>query len=153
VTQHYIRRLAGYGPIRRAIMKLHEPRWVSAIYGGLYLSYLVFGALSIINPSLTISDAAGVPLTTTMSLAMVAAGAIGVVSVGRGAYWAERFAVISAALGITGYGATTIWLALTQTGYRWWPLMLILGSAVALAVRPAWIWSREYSPNKVHKHR
>lgn len=151
MTQYYIRKLAGWEPIRRAVMKLHEPRWVSAIYGALYLAYLVFGALSIINPSMTISDAAGAPLTTTMSLAMVASGVIGLATVARGAYWAERFAVVFAALGIFGYGVTTIWLAWTQTGYRWWPLMLIAGTSVALAVRPAWIWSREYSPQRARK--
>lgn len=152
MTQHFIRKLAGYGPIKRAWSQLHEPRWVSAIYGALYVTYLVFGTLSIINPSLTIGDTAGMPLTHTMSAAMIASGIIGIISVARGSYWAERFAVIIAGLGIIGYGSTTIWLAATATGYRWWPLMLIAGSSAALAVRPAWIWSREYSPNKIHKH-
>lgn len=152
MSQHFIRKLAGYGPIKRAVMQLHEPRWVSAIYGALYLVYLTFGTLSIINPSLTIGDAVGPFLTCSMSVAMVASGVVGVTSVARGSYWAERFAVVLAALGIFGYGATTFWLAWTQTGYRWWPIMLIAGSSVALAVRPAWIWSREYSPNKVHKN-
>ena len=151
MTQHIIRRLAGYGPIRRAWATLHEPRWVSAIYGTLYLGYLAFGALSIINPSNTISQAAGTPLTHTMSIAMIVSGVIGVTSVLRGSWWAERFAVISAALGITGYGATTIWLAFSADGFRWWPLMLIMGSSVALAVRPAWIWTREYSPQRATK--
>lgn len=148
MIQYFIRRQAGYGWVKRAWATLYEPRWVSAVYGALYLIYLVFGVLSIINPSMTISDAAGTSLTTTMSLAMVASGVVGVVTVARGAYWAERFAVILAALGIFGYGVTTIWLAWTQTGYRWWPLMLIAGTSVALAVRPAWIWSREYSPQR-----
>lgn len=146
MTQHFIRRLAGYGWVKRVWMTLYERRWVSAVYGALYVIYLVFGVLSIINPSMTISEAAGTSLTTTMSLAMVASGVVDVVTVARGAYWAERFAVILAALGIFGYGVTTIWLAWTQTGYRWWPLILIAGTRVALAVRPAWIWSREYSP-------
>lgn len=148
MTQNIIRKQAGYGWLKRAWATLYEPRWVSAIYGTLYLAYLIFGTLSIINPSLTISEAAGPPLTTTMSIAMIASGVVGVTTVVRGAYWAERFAVILAALGIFGYGATTIWLAWTATGYRWWPLMLIMGSSVALAVRPAWIWSREYSTQR-----
>lgn len=67
MTRHFIRLLAGHGWVKRAWATLYEPRWVSAVYRALYLIYLVFGTLSIINPSMTISDAAGTSLTTTIT--------------------------------------------------------------------------------------
>lgn len=44
MTQHFIKKLAGFGWLKRAYYRFHEPRIVSAIYGAIYtLAMMVAG--------------------------------------------------------------------------------------------------------------
>src|SRR5690625_7605792 len=93
MTQKHIRKLAGYGPIRRAIARLHEPRIISAIYGGVYTVALLVGLYNFFDPPRTIADAADNPiLLYAIAGGISAGGLLGMIPVARGLYWVDRYA-------------------------------------------------------------
>ena len=149
MTQHYIRRLAGYGPIRRAIARLHEPRIISAIYGGVYTIALLVGLYNFFDPPRTIMEAADNPiLLYAIAGGISAGGALGVYTVAAGVYWLERYATGLLGGGISLYWIISLWLTLFSGGSRWMSLMTTTFAVTLILVRYYWISDRPYNPNR-----
>lgn len=147
MTQHYIRRLAGWGPIRRAIARLHEPRIISAIYGGVYTIALLVGVYNFFDPPQTIVNAANNSwLLYATTGAISAGGLLGMVTVARGLYWVERYAAGILAAGLGLYWAVSFWLTLFSGGSRWMSLMTTTFAALLVVLRFYWINDRPYNP-------
>lgn len=149
MTQHFIRRVAGYGPDQRAIMRLHEPRVISAIYGGVYTIALLVGVYNFFDPPRTIVEAANNTwLLWATAGGISAGGALGTVTVARGLYWVERYAAGLLAAGLGLYWAVSLWLTLFSGGSRWMSLMTTTFAALLVAMRFYWINDRPYNPNR-----
>lgn len=152
MTQHYIRRLAGWGPIRRAWFQLHEPPIVSAIYGLWYVGMLGIGLYSMFNPPTTIEAAAGDTLMSAIAGLLALSGAWGVATIATGDAWLERFAVGFGVLGWFVYGIISIYLWYTATtGSRGMATLGILGSLLFTGGR--WYWIRKISFSERKKRR
>ena len=149
MTQHHIRKLAGWGPLRRAIERLHEPRAISAIYGGVYTIALLVGLYNFFDPPRTIMEAADNPfLLYAIAGGISAGGLLGIITVARGLYWVERFAagILGAGLGL--YWIISLWLTLFSGGSRWMSLMTTTFAVILILIRYYWINSRPYNPNR-----
>lgn len=149
MSQHFIRRLAGYGPIRRAIARLHEPRIISAIYGGIYTIALLVGVYNFFDPPRTIVEAANNPfLLWAIAGGISFGGALGMVTVAQGTYWVERYAASFLAGGLGLYWLISIWLTLFGGGSRWMSLMTTTFAVLLVALRFYWINDRPFNPNR-----
>lgn len=149
MTQHHIRKLAGWGPIRRSIARLHEPRIISAIYGGVYTIALLVGVYNFFDPPQTIVNAANNSwLLYATTGAISAGGLLGMVTVARGLYWVERYAAGILAAGLGLYWAVSFWLTLFSGGSRWMSLMTTTFAALLVVLRFYWINDRPYNPNR-----
>ena len=149
MTQHYIRKLAGYGPVKRAIARLHEPRIISAVYGGVYTIALLVGLYNFFDPPRTIMEAADNPiLLYAIAGGITAGGALGVYTVAAGVYWLERYATGLLGGGISLYWIISAWLTLFSGGSRWMSLMTTTFAAILIFMRYYWINSRPYNPNR-----
>lgn len=92
MNQHFIRKLAGWGPVKRAWAILYEPRWISAIYGGIYTIAFMVGLYNFFDPPRTIVEAAeNLILLYLIAGGITAGGALGMITVARGVYWIERY--------------------------------------------------------------
>ena len=152
MTQHYIRKFAGYGPVKRAWAQLHEPPIVSAIYGAWYIALLCIGLYSMFNPPRTIEAAAGDALMSTIAGLLAIAGAWGVVTIATGDAWLERFAVGFGVLGWFAYEVISAYLwAASTTGNRGMATLGILGSLLFTGGR--WYWVRKISFSERKKRR
>jgi|SRR5690625_2438200 len=152
MTQHHIRKLAGYGPIKRAWAQLHEPPIVSAIYGAWYIALLCIGLYSMFNPPRTIEAAAGDALMSTIAGLLALAGAWGVATIATGDAWLERFAVGFGVLGWFAYEVISAYLwAASTTGNRGMATLGILGSLLFTCGR--WYWVRKISFSERKKRR
>ena len=149
MTQHHIQRLAGYGPIKRAIARLHEPKIISAIYGGVYTIALLVGLYNFFDPPRTIMEAADNPiLLYAIAGGITAGGALGVYTVAAGVYWLERYATGLLGGGISLYWIISLWLTLFSGGSRWMSLMTTTFAVILILIRYYWISSRPYNPNR-----
>ena len=149
MTQHYIRKLAGYGPIRRAIARLHEPRIISAIYGGVYTIALLVGLYNFFDPPRTIMEAADNPiLLYAIAGGISTGGLLGMITVARGLYWVERYAAGLLGGGIGLYWIISAWLTLFSGGSRWMSLMTTTFAVLLVGMRFYWINDRPYNPNR-----
>ena len=152
MTQHYIRKLAGWGPVKRAWAQLHEPPIVSAIYGAWYIALLCIGLYSMFNPPRTIEAAAGDALMSTIAGLLAIAGAWGVITIATGDAWLERFAVGFGVLGWFTYEVISAYLwAASTTGNRGMATLGILGSLILTGGR--WYWIRKISFSERKKRR
>lgn len=152
MTQHYIRKFAGYGPVKRAWAQLHEPPIVSAIYGLWYVVLLGIGLYSIFHPPRTIEAAAGDLLMSAIAGLLALAGALGVLTIATGDAWLERFAVGFGILGWFAYEVVSISLWVTSTtGNRGMATLGILGSLILTGGR--WYWIRKISFSERKKRR
>ncbi|WBL18528.1 hypothetical protein [Citricoccus sp. NR2] len=149
MTQSHIRRAAGYGWPRRAWARLHEPRIISAVYGGAYTIMTILGAISVVHPPGTINHVAGGVLMTIIAGCCALGGLIGIITVANGAYWAERTAVGVSLLGLGGYWLMAAYLAVTAEGNRWMQLMALTLAVLFIAVRLHWVNARPYNPRRM----
>ena len=149
MTQKYIRKLAGYGPIKRAIARLHEPRIISAVYGGVYTIALLVGLYNFFDPPRTIMEAADNPILLYLIAGGISTGGLlGMITVVRGLYWVERFAAGLLGGGLGLYWIISAWLTLFSGGSRWMSLMTTTFAVVLILIRYYWIADRPYNPNR-----
>ena len=152
MSQHFIRRVAGFGPLQRAVMRLHEPKIISAIYGCVYVIALCVGVYNFFDPPRTIVEAADNPLLLHLIAGgITAGGALGVYTVASGVYWLERYAAGFLAGGISLYWIISLWLTLFSGGSRWMSLMTTTFAAILIFMRYYWIADRPYNPNRSDK--
>ena len=148
MTQHHIRKLAGYGPIRRAIARLHEPRIISAVYGGVYTIALLVGLYNFFDPPRTIAEAADNPiLLYAIAGGISAGGLLGMITVARGLYWVERYAAGLLGGGLGLYWIISAWLTIFGGGSRWMSLMTTTFAVILILIRYYWIADRPYNPS------
>lgn len=149
MTQQHIRKQAGWGWPKRAWARLHEPRWISFIYGGAYSLMVILGGVSIFSPPRTIENAAGDVLMSLIALLVTTGGVLGVIMVSNGRYWVERYAVGLAAIGVFGYWLMVAYLAVATTGNRWLQLLCLTLALLFVLMRLHWILRRDYNPRLV----
>ena len=149
MTQHHIRKLAGYGPLKRAIARLHEPRIISAIYGGVYTIALLVGLYNFFDPPSTIAEAADNPIHLyAIAGGISTGGLLGMITVARGLYWVERYAAGLLGGGLGLYWIISAWLTLFSGGSRWMSLMTTTFAVILILIRYYWIADRPYNPNR-----
>lgn len=149
MTQNHIRKLAGCGPVQRAVMRLHEPRIISAVYGGVYTIALLVGLYNFFDPPRTIMEAADNPILLYLIAGGISAGGLlGMITVARGLYWVERYAVGLLGGGIGLYWIISVWLTIFSSGSRWMSLMTTTFAVTLILVRYYWIADRPYTPNR-----
>lgn len=149
MTQKHIRIGAGWGPVQRAVMRLHEPRIISAIYGGVYTIALLVGLYNFFDPPRTIAEAADNPiLLYLIAGGITAGGALGMITVARGLYWVERYAVGLLGGGVGLYWIISVWLTIFGGGSRWMSLMTTTFAVTLILIRYYWIADRPYTPNR-----
>lgn len=150
MSQKIIRQMAGWGPIRRAVARLHEPRVVSAVYGGIYTIALLVGIYNFFDPPQTIVQAANNPwLLYATTGAISAGGLLGMVTVARGLYWVERYAAGALASGLGLYWLISAWLTIFGGGSRWMSLMTTTFAVILVLLRYYWVNDRPFNPNRI----
>ena len=149
MSQHFIRRVAGLGPVQRAFMRLHEPRIISAVYGGVYTIALLVGLYNFFDPPRTIMEAADNPiLLYAIAGGISAGGLLGMIAVARGLYWVERYAAGLLGGGLGLYWLISAWLTLFSGGSRWMSLMTTTFAVILILIRYYWVADRPYNPNR-----
>ena len=149
MTQSHISKQAGLGWARRAWARLHEPRIISATYGGAYMAMIFLGGVSIFSPPRTIENAAGNTLMSLIALLITAGGILGAITVANGRYWIERYAVGLAGLGMLGYWLMVAYLAVAATGNRFMQLLALTLALAFVLMRLHWVLRRDYNPRLV----
>lgn len=87
MSQKYIRKVAGFGWVKRSYYQLYEPRLISAIYGALYFLAMVVSFYNFFEPPRTIVEAADNPWLLWIALSsLTAGGLLGCVTVATGKY-------------------------------------------------------------------
>ena len=149
MTQKHIRLGAGWGPIRRAIERLHEPRIISAVYGGVYTIALLVGVYNFFDPPRTIMEAADNPiLLYAIAGGISAGGLLGMIAIARGLYWVERYAAGLLGGGLGLYWLISAWLTIFSGGSRWMSLMTTTFAVILILIRYYWVADRPYNPNR-----
>lgn len=146
MTQKNLRRAAGIGWLGRAWLRLHEPRIISAVYGVAYGIALTVGIWCTASPPQSIEGQTGPLLMGLITMLIAVGGAVGVATVMRGVYWAERTAAWLTITGLAAWGGMTVWLQLTGTGNRGLTLMACLFGIGFFGIRFWWIGDRPYNP-------
>lgn len=131
--------------ILSAWSRLHHPRTISAVYGAWWGLAVALGGYSITHPPRTVEAVAGDVLMSLIAAVITLGGIIGAASVARGAYWAERAAVVFTALGLAGYLAMVGYLWWTDDGNRGMQILGIIGGLAFTLLRTHWIGSRPYA--------
>lgn len=147
MTQHFIQKLAGFGWLKRAYYRFHEPRIVSAIYGAIYTVAVIVGVYNFFDPPRTIVEAADNPWLLWLALASITIGGVlGVITVATGRYWLERYAATLVGGGLTIYWLIGAWLAIFSGGSRILSLFTTTLAIVCVLLRFYWINDRPYNP-------
>lgn len=150
MTQHFIRKNAGFGWLRRTYHRFHEPRIISAIYGTIYLLVFAVSAYSFFDPPVTITNALGNPWLFWASLGSMTSGGLGgIITVVNGRYWVERYAAGFVIGGLAIYWLVGAWLALNGGGSRLLSLLTTTLAIAAIGLRYYWINDRPYNPRHV----
>lgn len=149
MSQHFIRKLAGYGPIKRAYLTLYEPRVVSAMYGWVYAIAAIVGVNILVAPPLTLVVAANNPwLLWLMSAGMTGGGIIGAISVACGNFWVERYGATLLLGALIIYWVMLVWLTLVSPAV-WTMTLAVATFAIAhIILRFHWIRKRPFDPDK-----
>ena len=148
MTQEHIRRNAGYGWLQRSWMTLHEPRIISAVYGGVYTIALLVGLYNFFDPPRTIMEAADNPiLLYAIAGGISTGGLLGMIAIARGLYWVERYAAGLLGGGLGLYWLISAWLTLFSGGSRWMSLMTTTFAVILILIRYYWVADRPYNPN------
>lgn len=147
MTQHFIRKNAGWSWPKRFLANLHEPPYISVLYGIWYLILTTVGTYSAFNPPITIVTAVGpvAPVTATL---LALAGALGVVTVASGDAWLEKFAVWLGIIAWTTYLGVSAWLWLVTAGNRGMATLGIIAGLFVTGLRFHWIWRISFSEAK-----
>lgn len=148
MSQHYIRKNAGWGWLKRGWNLLHEPRLVSAVYGAWYTILAVVWGRAFFVPPRTVEGALGENGMTLVAVIIAIGAIIGAVTVATGTYWAERTPMALVAVGLAGYLAITLYLEATGTGNRQPGAASTLGAIVLTLLRSYWIYDRPYHPDR-----
>ena len=146
MTQTHIRRAAGISLIRRAWLKIHEPRVVAVVHAVTYLILMAGGATALIHPPTSISGEIGAVAMVLLAGMLTMGGLIGAVTVLPGWWWVERYgvALIISACAIYGWIIST--LHFIQSGNRLLQLSIVLGLIGHMVIRLIRIKERPYDP-------
>lgn len=148
MSQHWIRKNAGYGWAKRAWMKLREPRAISAVYGIWYALLTAVWGRAIINPPSTIEGALGENGMFLVAVTITFGALFGMVTVATGNYGLERTPMKLIALGLAGYLLIVLVLEILGTGNRQPGMASTLGAIALTLLRSYWIYDRLYHPDR-----
>ena len=148
MTQAHIRRAAGVGLLRRAWLKIREPRVVAVVHAITYLVLMTGGIAALIQPPTSISGEIGAVSMTLLAGMLTGGGLIGAVTVLPGWWWVERYGVALIIAACLIYGWIVTVLHALQPGNRLLQLSIIVGLAGHLVVRLIRIKERPYDPTR-----
>lgn len=132
---------------RRAWLRVHQPRVISALYCAIYLALTYAGISAFISPPRSVEGVIGQVAITILALLLVLGGSLGAPSALRGVWWLERVAVVAVAFSAFIYGSIVLALEIqASTGNRQLQLMFILVTLLMQAVRWQSIRKRPYDP-------
>lgn len=144
MSQDHIRRGAGMGWIRRAAMQLHEPRIVSAVYGAAYTLSAIVGLITIFYPPLTFEGLVGQAIMSYIGAAIAAGGILGMVTIIKGCFWVERYAVGLITAGLGFHLLLTIIATIMSLGNRQLTIMALTFAIGFILMRSIWIFKSPY---------
>lgn len=104
--------------IRRAWLRVREPRVERSLMFAIYLAALVMGASAIVAPPQSIEGVIGSVLTYVWGALLVLCGGFGASGVLPGLWWSERVAVQAGFTGAAIYALVVIYLQSTSPGNR-----------------------------------
>lgn len=114
---------------------LHEPRVITALHLVGYLVLALGGVIALIAPPSSIRAEWGSLLTMMWGSALVAGGAVALVSTPRGIWWGERIGITVLIIGLLMYASIVVFLHLTSPGNRVPQLGVVAYAIVSLLVR------------------
>ena len=148
MTQAHIRRAAGVGLLRRAWLKIREPRVVAVVHAITYLVLMTGGIAALIQPPTSISGEIGAVSMTLLAGMLTGGGLIGLVTVLPGWWWVERYGVALIIAACLIYGWIVSVLHVVQAGNRLLQLSIVLGLVGHLIIRLIRIKERPYDPTR-----
>src|SRR5690625_4145647 len=144
MTQRFIRKNAGWGWPKRFLANLHEPPYISVLYGVWYLILAAIGVYSAFNPPITIVTAVG-PVAHVTAALLALAGLLGVVTVASGDAWLEKFAVWLGVIAWATYLGVSVWLWAETAGNRGMATLGIIAGLLVTGLRFHWVWRISFS--------
>lgn len=148
MTQAHIRRGAGLSLLRRAWLRIHEPRVVAIVHALTYTILACGGITALIQPPSSISGEIGAVSMTLLAGMLTAGGVIGLVTVLPGWWWVERYGVALIIAACIIYGWIISVLHVVQAGNRLLQLSIVLGLVGHLIIRLIRIKERPYDPTR-----
>lgn len=136
-------------PIKKAWLRVHQPRAISGIYFVIYLILLGGGIAALLQPPTSIEGEIGSTAMFILAGLLTFGGLIGAIAALPGIWWLERTAVTSVALSAAVYGGIVATLQVTESGNRLLQLSFVLTVLLMQAVRWHRIHQRPYDPDRV----
>lgn len=113
MTQHFIRKHAGLGWLKRSYLRLSEPRVISATYGGLYTVAFIVGIFDFfIIPRTLCHVTGGHLLAYLIATLLTTSGAAGAWLIVQGSNWLEKHVIQFLTLGLATHLFAVVWASI-----------------------------------------
>lgn len=127
--------------------RLHEPRWMTALYIGAYVCVGGLGVSVVVEPPNSITGSIGW-LAYIWGVFSILGGIGGAIACLKGNWDAEKVAVILCITGIAIYALTVFGLHFSGTGNRIPQALALAALVMNLGGRTVYIWPFSYEPGK-----
>lgn len=136
------------GRLRRAWLRIAEPRVLRLVFLVGYLVTLGTGIATLTNPPTTIEGALGPILSVSWAIFWIVGGTVGAATVLPGYWQAERAAAGAAMFGIAVYAVVVTTLHFTSSGSRLTQLGVLVLALLFYIVRLALIRGHDFEPRR-----
>ncbi len=147
MTQHHIRKLAGWSWPKRIWARVHEPRAVAVIQAFIYVVLCVGGVTALINAPNTIEGAIGEGAMATLAIVLAVSCTLGVPAALFGIQWLERIVVWGVFSSGVIYALIIIGLQYGSTGNRLLQLSFVVAVTLYQVMRYIRIHGAPYDKN------
>lgn len=147
MTQHFIRKNAGWGWPKRLWAKVHEPRAVAVIQALIYTVLCVGGVTALINAPNTLEGAIGEGAMTTLAIILAVSCTLGVPAALFGIQWLEQIIVWGVFASGVIYALIIIGLHYGTTGNRLLQLSFVIAVTLYQVMRYIRIHGSPYDTN------
>lgn len=152
MTQHHIRKLAGWSWPKRIWARVHEPRAVAVIQALIYIVLCVGGITALINAPNTIEGAIGEGAMTTLAIILAVSCTLGVPAALFGIQWLEQIIVWGVFSSGVIYALIIIGLHYGSTGNRLLQLSFVVAATLYQVMRFIRIHGAPYDKNLTPGH-
>lgn len=152
MTQHFIRKNAGWSWPKRIWARVHEPRAVAVIQALIYIVLCVGGITALINAPNTIEGAIGEGAMTTLAIILAVSCALGVPAALFGIQWLEQIVVWGVFSSGVIYALIIIGLQYGSTGNRLLQLSFVVAVILYQVMRFIRVHGAPYDKNLTPGH-